>query len=966
MSSDTSRRRWEKAQRIFLEVVDLPSDERAPLLREQCGKDEALHREVESLLAAHDDAGDILADVDRLLVETADAREGEGGALRQPRADPYGILGSLQGRYRIEKFIGAGGMGVVYRARDETLGRSVALKFLPRELASGPEERARFLREARAASKLDHPNICTIYEVGETEHRQLFLAMSYYDGETLKQAIARGPLEQRLAAKYAAQVARGLAASHAAGIVHRDIKPANVMIARPGPGGVEPVAKILDFGLAKIFELGVLQEVDQDLTRTGVVRGTAEYMSPEQARGQKVDHRTDIWSLGVVLFEMLTGRRPFSRPNDRATIDAIVRQTVPSLREPTGDIHADMGHVVATCLEKDRRRRYQSAGELAGDLERLLAPTASATSARLRRRRLRWLGRRASPWVVVGGVIGIVAALGLGVQTLWEARSPAAARIEVAVLPFEHLGSDPADQPFVDGLVHVAANTLTDLDRFTGRLSVVPPRDVLLAEVNTAAAAADRFGVGVAIGGTVQGSPDLVFVDLTLIDASLGRQRSTRSIRVARRDLAALKDSLLTGLADLLSISLDDSATRSLAAGDTEEPRAYALYTEALGYLSRYESEVNIDSGIRLLEEALAVDPGYTIATAALGEAYLRKYTQGQSRDQELIESARAYSLAALDADSLLPAAHSTLGDVHLWTGAYEDATVAYRRALELHPGDAFTHRALAIALQNQGDLEAAEGSIEKAIELRPNYWDFHRALGYLLHVQGRHGEATTPYRRVVELQPDNPSGYNDLGAQYERLGRYAEARTWYAQGARANPEATRATAFAYGNWAGIHFREGDFGEAVRLFELSRRADSTTVRAWANLPASYYWNGQSDRAQETWQDVIRIEEQRIQVNPSDVSSLARLADALAKTGQGPAAQGILERGVPLTQDPWVLLGMALTYEYLGERTRALETLERSLAGGLTQASLDFQKPWMDNLATDHRYQELMGRYLGST
>ena len=944
MSDHDDRDRWTRVQSVFMAVVDLSPEQRAEQLDALCGSDEALRAEVAALLDGDAAASRVLGDLDRLMAVVSE--DGPDSLAPSDGHDPLSLVGSTVDHYRIGPLLGVGGMGVVYEALDTRLERKVALKFLPGMTASSLATSDRFVREARAASALDHPHICTVYEIGETAEGRPYISMTHYEGETLKQRLTRGPLEVAHALRYGAQIARALEASHAGGIIHRDIKPANIMLARSTGSADDAVVKILDFGLAKM--------VDRHLTRGTAVQGTLDYMSPEQTRGAAVDHTTDIWSLGVVLYESLTGTRPFHAGSDYAVMHAIQHRNPAPASSLRDDLAPEWDDILSTCLEKAPHKRYQDAGALAQDLEMLGALASSGPSSTLRtRQRRRRVGRR----VLFGAGALAAGALIFALRT-----GPAAETVEsmdLVVLPFDNLGASQQDQPLVDGLVHATTNTVVGLAQQDPRISVVPAQDVLRSGVMTTAAAVEAFRVAYVVTGAVDARPNELIVDLALVDGEVGRQQRTRRVRVTTDRQAELPDSLARGVTDLLSLDLDPDVRARLTAGSTRDPGAYRLFTEGVGLVQRYEEEANIDRGIERLEDALRQDSAYTQAYAALGEAYLRKYVQSQDKNPDWITRALEYGEEAIRRDPQLAASHATMGAILVTTGRYQDAVQSFQDALRLYPGDAFTHRSLGRAHQFLGNYEAAQRSYERAIELRPDYWDFHRALGFLFHAQGRHAEALVPYRRVIALAPGDPSGYNDLGSQLERLGRYDEALANYRDGARVNPEATRSTAFAYGNWGGIHFRRGEFQEAVRIFELSQRADPGSTTAWANLPASYYWAGRTDRARDAWLRVIELERQRLSVNPNDLRSMDRLADALAKTGQPDESLVVLGQIDTTVATASTLFSMTRTYEHLGRREEALSHLELALARGLPTSSLEFHRPWLENLWTDARFSALI-------
>ena len=478
MQASLSPERWDQIQQLFDEVIDLDREERAARLDEACHDDLDLRGQVESLLDAYEQADDLLHDVDQMAFPPS-------GMPLDATPSHTGVRVS---HYEVIEKLGGGGMGVVYTARDTGLDRLAALKFLPPHLSANAHARARFIHEAKAASALDHLNICTIYEIGETDDGQLFIAMACYDGLTLKKKIKNGALSLDEALGIAVQMARGLSKAHGKGIVHRDIKPANVMVTSDG------VVKILDFGLAKM--------ADVQLTKTGTTMGTVAYMSPEQAQGEAVDARTDVWSLGVVLYEMLTGARPFRGDYDQAIIYSILHEDPTPMTEGNPGLPEELDHVVAMCLEKEASLRYPSADDLLTDLEVLTqssgsgSASRSTTSAALRAMQRR--GARLPRKAMLAGA-GLVAALVLLLmltplrQALFNpsGSADASAGRHLALLPFTYTGEANTDDTFIEGLMLTTASALAQMKPYAETpLRIVPVSEV--RDVTTGSTPAEK------------------------------------------------------------------------------------------------------------------------------------------------------------------------------------------------------------------------------------------------------------------------------------------------------------------------------------------------------------------------------------------------------------------------------------------------------------------------------------------
>ncbi|WP_420456325.1 protein kinase domain-containing protein [Rubrivirga sp.] len=943
--------------------------------------------------------------------DPASPSERRAGAA--PRRDPYGLRGTTVAHYAVEDVIGGGGMGVVYRAQDTRLRRTVALKFLPPAVTADPATERRFVAEARAASALDHPHICTVHEIGETDDGRPFIAMAYVPGVSLRSRLSDGPLSTDEAIGLAAQVARGLACAHRAGIVHRDVKPANVMVTPEGQ------AKLVDFGVAKA--------ADVLLTQAGTTLGTVAYMSPEQTRGEPVDARADQWALGVVLYEMLSGRRPFRGAYDQAVVYSILHEDPAPLAD---DVPAGLAAVVERCLEKDPADRYSDTDALADALDAFRQSTAAPLAAGLdaeaparpqrqtgfpsfgeirERKLVQWgVAYLAGAWVVLqvvialGGVygwpgpllravpvvlaVGLVGALvvawyhgeqgrqrasgveagilaallgvaGLGVAVVGPGTGAAERGValasgiqQVAVLPFTNVGGDAENQAFIDGLVYTIGASLTEMEEFSDRLSVLPTDDARASEDASARESAERLGADLVVSGSVQRADDRVRLTMEVYDAATDRRLGSRVLDKTTTDLLALQDSVALVLASLLDVELTEAARMVLAAGGTDSPQAFDLYTRARGTLLNYETEATIDRAIALFERALDADDRYALAWAGLGEAFWRKYEA--SNDPQWVDRAADAGERAVELNPDLSPVRVTLGMIYKGTGRYADAERELRRALALDDTDALAHQQLGATLYFLGRIGEAEGEYRRAIALKPGYWGFYNTLGNVYLYERRFEEAIAQYRRVVALKPDNPWGYTNIGDAYRNLGRLDSAAVWYRRGVEANPSAAGPTADAYTGLGRVEFDRRDYGNAVRSFRRAVALDSAESDRWYLLGNAHHFAGQQVEAERAWRRMVALDAQAVEVNPSDENGLIGLAHGYAWTDRPEQARNALRRLEALPQKrPYTHLIMAQAYERLGDRASALASLGEGLAQGLNPDEID-RSPWLGELRAD--------------
>ncbi len=696
--------RWAEVQSLFVQMLDLKLEERAKRLGEIADTDLELRVELESLLSAHDRADQLLGTFERLISQPS--FELTAGDDREPSIpDPHGLIGRTVSHYEVVEMLGAGGMGVLYRAQDTELGRTVALKFLPPQWSLNPDFNERFRQEARAVAALDHPNVCAIYEVGETEESQLFIAMAHYQGQTVREKISRGPLDVDDALELARQTASGLAAAHRAGLVHRDIKPGNLIVTDEG------VLKILDFGLAKTAEASV--------TEAGMRLGTPAYMSPEQTRGEEVDGRTDLWSLGVVLYEMLTGGRPFRGDSNSAVIHAIRHEEPEQQGELRERQSPDVERLVLRLLSKDPEERHAGAELLSEELA-LSSATSSGESARQSRI------RRRPSWVAFAGLAAAVLLLvAVGSLVLGD-RGPAASSDPdlVAVLPWTVRGADPNLEYLKQGLVDLLSISLADLPGFR---TVDPYALARFVERSCGAPADPECGVDVArrfgagrflIGTVVPVGAEALQLAASIYDVDGGELSRTTVLADDQEPLVAVEELGRRLAAELLDS--DDAAIDAavelpaLAARTTTSLTALQSYLQGEAYFRSFRY---IDA-IAVLREAVAADSNFALAWYRL--AMMANKTQ----DFPLADSAAERALDRMD---VLPDRSRKLlrGFDYFRVGKADLAEREFRNLLATHPNDPEAWFLLGETLHHYDEIRGLPpggyDAFERALELDPD-----------------------------------------------------------------------------------------------------------------------------------------------------------------------------------------------------------------------------------------------------
>ncbi len=655
----------------------------------------------------------------------------------------------LAGKYRIIDKLGEGGMGVVYRAEDVRLERTVVLKFLPSTLTQDAKARERFIQEAKAASSLDHPNICTIHEIDETEDGQVFIAMPCYEGESLKERILQGPTEREKALDVAIQVAQGLDKAHKQGIVHRDIKPGNIMITQ------DEVVKIVDFGLAKLSG-------QAKLTRTGTAIGTLAYMSPEQASGEEVDHRTDIWSVGVVLYEMLTGQLPFGGEHEGSLVYSIVYESPQSMRKIEPKIKPELESVVGKALEKNPADRYQSMGELLEDIK-AIAEGLKPLRAKGRLFRGRLLGIR-KPYFYAG-IIALLALSIAGIFTIFPSRSEALDSI--AVLPLINYSGDPEQEYFVDSLTDQLTSDLYKVSA----LRVIPPQSVKQYKKTEKSPKeiARELNVKALVQGSVLRSENKVRINAFLIDPAHDRQIWSETFEREASDIFFLQSDLSQAIINGIKVILTPEEKALLAAAHKVDPEAYDLYMK--GY-NAYQV-FSFDEAFDYINRAIIKDPDFALAYASLGWMYWGLGISAHIAEKEAYPKAKEAILKALELDENLAFAHSNLAWLkYILDWDFQGAEQEFKRSLELEPGNKDVQMNYIIFLRVMGRFD--EG-IDRCKHFQERWPEESWLLVSLYMWAGRYDKGLEEAKEVYKRDPA-PFNKYWLAIAYHLKGMYEEA----------------------------------------------------------------------------------------------------------------------------------------------------------------------------------------------
>jgi serine/threonine protein kinase/Tfp pilus assembly protein PilF len=712
------------------------------------------------------------------------------------------VIGQAVSHYRIEERLGEGGMGVVYRAQDIRLQRAVALKFLSEAASRNLGAPDRFLREARAASALNHPNICTLHDVGEHEGRT-FLVMELLEGQTLARRLEDGPMPVETLLEVAAQVAAGLEAAHAKGIVHRDIKPANLFLTQDGR------AKVLDFGLARqglpAAADGVTAPTISHHTAAGAVLGTPGYMSPEQIEGRPVDARTDIFALGAVLYEMATGRRAFEADSLAGVFDAIRKEAPPAVRRVNPRVPEALAHVIDRSLEKDPKLRYQHVSDLRAELARVRRDHTAPPASRRNPRR---------SW----SLLGVAAALAALALAAWAFLPRRAAFDSVAVLPFANATGDPGMEYLSDGLTVSLINKLTDLRRLRvkSRSAVFRYKD----RAGDPLLAGRELGVRGVVVGTVSRRGEQLVVAAELVETATGDQVWGEQFSRRAADLFALEDDVARGLAERLALRLTPEEARRISRRYTDNSEAYDLYLRGAFHASSFREE-GLKRAVEYYRRALAIDPRYALAYTGMAHAYFW-FTDWYAPSKEVSPLALDAARRALSIDDRLADAHGLLALVTLiYEWDWPVAEREFRLALELDPADARTRAYFAWLLVVTGRREEAIADARRAQERESYSPEVYSIAGLVLSLARRHEEAVATAGRALDLDPGFTWAHIVAGRAFQALGRFGEALDHLEKAHQLEPRLPEAIA----SLANAHAASGDLGAArAKLAELEALA----------------------------------------------------------------------------------------------------------------------------------------------
>ncbi|OGU71248.1 MAG: hypothetical protein A2V93_12785 [Ignavibacteria bacterium RBG_16_34_14] len=859
--------------------------------------------------------------------------------------------------YKILEKLGEGGMGVVYKAEDTKLKREVAIKFLPHHISVNEEERKRFEIEAQAAASLNHPNITTIYSVEEV-NENVFIVMEFIDGEELKNKIKAKMISVDDAIDIAIKICDGLEAAHKKGIVHRDIKSSNIMVTEDG------AVKIMDFGLAKVSGA-------ENLTRLGMTLGTIVYMSPEQTTGTNVDHQTDIWSLGVVLYELFTGVLPFKGDYDQAVVYSILNETPASLRLYNENIPPPLESIVLKALSKNKEDRYQSAAKLLDDLK-LLKEKSEASLKGISKQfsfddksikvRKSAAPKFSYPKTIL--ILLLIAVVGFLLykyipelnQLFFNSEvSILPEEKHIAVIPFNVIGNKNEDKYLAEGLAEVITSKLSQLEQYKDKLWFVPTSEMLKSKVQNPDDALKAFGINLAITGSLQKLNNRYQLILNLIDPLKKRQISSRIIDEPLTGTSSIQNEAVLETAEMMNIQLEENVRNTLKSGETDNAVANEFYIQGKGNLLHFGNTAELNTAIGLFEKALKEDPGFALAYSGLGEACLRMYSK--TKDAFWINKAKENCLKADEISKNLSPVHITLGLLYNETGKYEEANKEFLIAQNIDPSNIDAYTGQATAYNKQGKLDEAESIYKKVIKMKPDYWAGYNHLGVFYYLQGKYKEAAQQFEQMLKLTPLNAGAYRNLGAMYYYQDQKADAIVMFKRSLEIEPDYS-----VYSNLATLYYYEGLYKDAASMYEQALKLQDTDYSVWGYLAGAYRQSSaDSSKIIFVLRKAKLQAERQLKINPVDPEVLTNIASYCTELNLPDSALTIVKKVESLNpKDVNVMILIGEVYEQLGKRDQAITWINKAIDNGYSIEELD-HIPELKNLRADSRFEKIISK-----
>ncbi len=839
------------------------------------------------------------------------------------------VVGRTISHYKITEKLGQGGMGVVYKAEDTKLGRIVALKFLPSQYSADEEQKSRFMVEAKSASSIDHPNIGAIYEIDETPEGDLFIVMAYYEGQTLKQKIDAGRCEVKESIALIGQIASGLAKAHERGIIHRDLKPANIILTSDG------TPKIIDFGLAKLTG-------GTKLTRTGTSLGTVAYMSPEQTRGEEVGPNTDIWSLGVIIHEMLAGQLPFQGNYEPAMMYSIVNEQPPSITTIRDDIPTELVLILEKALQKDPAKRFQSMGEITAALSGLTgsmgAGVAATSSAQLASRLFQSVVQRHRRGIYIGAAAAVILIAGLWYGLTRSAGPSMQLSRSIAVLPFANLG-DQEQEYYSDGLTGDLTQELAKLPQTlviskkstsTYRGSALDPKSI-----------AASLGVRYLLRGDLQLLPARVKMHASIYDAERGKEIWQDSYEISRGEILQAKADIMKQTAKQLGAEISFPLTSAGTTSDVYEP-----YLQGMYYRDKFNKDQNI-LAIEYFTEAHRKDTTFLPAAINLANTKIEQYRAGWDRSEKLLTDAEELAGGILRRDSANAQAKALLGGIKSLRGDVKGGLDLLLTSIEKDRNDPFALTfAATLYLMNLGEPAKGVRLLKQLQEIDPNDWLVTSNLGIAYAQMANFTEAIKAFRRSAELNPNSYFPYRNLAYAFEHIGKLDSAIANYRIAVEKEP----SDPGTYDAMAAVELVQGRYTEVESLLSSAMALIPGDHQIMYDLGVAYILGGKAKDGLKLLREGLQLVQQRIKKNPGAADHHAFEGLYNARLGEaGAAVKSVSEALQRDSSNEEILMKAARVFSITGKKPQMLEMFRRAKAANpeynasYLATALDFER-----------------------
>jgi serine/threonine protein kinase/tetratricopeptide (TPR) repeat protein len=864
-------------------------------------------------------------------------------------------------RYRIDALLGQGGMGRVYKAYDKELDRTVAIKVVREGAIGQADALKRFKQELVLASKISHKNILRIHDMGDVGGLR-FISMAFVEGQDLQHIIhdnPKMPLDRIL--NFARQIAEALAAAHAEGVVHRDLKPQNLLVDK------NDQIFVCDFGLAKSFEEGAI-----GMTRTGAFLGTPRYMSPEQVEGKPADNRADLYSYGLILYEMVTGDVPFTGESTLKVMYQRIQEKPKSPKLIKPDLPNWLVRIVMRCLERNPDDRYQNAYEILADLQGSLSGNSVSRASMSRIgsgsqsvviQIPEFASRR---WVwVVAGVVALLVILfaippirhlipGFRPEQTGSATSgipPLSSGRYVAVLPLQVLGDQSQLGFLAQGIEEALSAKLFQLKGVRVTSSDAADK---ADQKQSLQKIARNLGANMLVQGMIQGNGDKIRIIINLENIVEGKRVWSQQFDGVAADLFTLEDQIYNQLVSAMDVTPTTEETAKAETRPTDNIAAYDLYLRGRNSIRGHE-EKNVEAALDYFNQALKQDPRFALAYTGLADASLRMYDL--KKDSFWTQKALSAAQQAQQLNDNLPEVHSTLGSVYSATGKYAEAIAELRRAITLAPNSDEAYRRLGSAYMNSGQGKQGIEAFQKAVELNPYFWQNQNLLGDAYLQTADYPKALEAFKQITVLEPDIDAGFENMGNVYLTQGKYEESIPYFQKALQIEPYFS-----TYSNLGTAYFFLKQYPNAVGMFEKAVALNPNDTAMVVNLADAYRYAGQQDKARDTYQQAISVGFKGLQTNPKDAEIMAQVALSYAKTGNAAQAQDFIKRA--RAADPNnvnYVYDDAVTKALSGKTTEALRSLQEALEKRYP-AEFAAGDPELNSLQKDPQFSALIKKY----